>query len=55
MIKYFFDVPVYRLSEQEYYLEEKNHSKKLYEHIYTRIDGTKGNPLVTYEKFSFII
>ncbi|MDY3201301.1 MAG: hypothetical protein RBQ84_10145 [Arcobacter sp.] len=51
MIKYFFDVPVYRLSEQEYYLEEKNHSKKLYEYIYTRIDGTKRNPLVSYEKF----
>lgn len=51
MIKYFFDVPVYRLSEQEYNIEQKNHCKKLYEQIHTRIDGTKRNPLLTYEKY----
>lgn len=51
MLKYFFDVAVYRLSDQEYDIEQKNHSKKLFEQMHTRIDGSKRNTLVTYEKY----
>lgn len=49
MKKYFFDIPVYRLSYEDYKNEVNKSIKGNYYYFFINKDGTKKNELITFE------
>lgn len=49
MKQFFFDIPVYRLSEKKYYLEQDTNSRKIYKYFYLKSEIRI--PTISHEQF----